>query len=185
MNLNFLENKYFLAIFAILSGFYGAQLRPTLPNFIMDLFQNPFFRVLILCLVVIKSYTDISFSIIIAILFLLVMNKVNEKLFENAFTNTINTDNLEQICNNIFLDKETIIGCINTINNYTPNLNDRDTNYEKLSCLNNVNYEKLSTICKEIPKPLSKDQNVNCVEKYKLKPTYNVPDINGDCSKLL
>lgn len=182
MNLNFLENKYFLAIFAILSGFYGGQLRPTLPNFIMDLFQNPFFRVLILCLVVIKSYTDVSFSIIIAILFLLVMNKVNEKLFENAFTNT---DNIQQICNNTFLDKETIIGCINTINNYTPNINDRDNNYEKLSCLNNVNDEILSTTCNGIVMPLSKDQNVNCVEKYKLKPTYNVPNINGDCSTLL
>ena len=74
---------------------------------------------------------------------------------------------------------------INTINNYTPNINDRDNNYEKLSCLNNVNDEILSTTCNGIVMPLSKDQNVNCVEKYKLKPTYNVPNINGDCSTLL
>jgi hypothetical protein len=187
MNLTFLENKYFLAIFAIFSGLYSAQIRPGLPKFIMDLFQNPIFRVLILSLIVVRSYKDIEFSIIIAMSFLLITNIVINQLFEDKFTNTdVNIENNnQQICNNTFLDKESIISCINTIDNYTTNLNDKDKNLSKLYCMNNVNEDKLSTICKNVSiPPITQLPDINCIEQYKLKPTYDIEDIKGDCSKL-
>ena len=80
MSLDFLENKYSLAIISILSGLYAAQIRPTLPTVVMDLFQNPIFRVLILFLVVVRSYKDPQFSLIIAVSFLLIMNIVLKRL---------------------------------------------------------------------------------------------------------
>ena len=188
MNLTFLENKYFLAIFAIFSGLYSAQIRPGLPKFIMVLFQNPIFRVLILSLIVVRSYKDIQFSIIIAISFLLITNIVINQLFEDTFTNTdinIKENNNQQMCNDTLLDKESIISCINTIDNYTTKLNEKDINLSKLYCMNNINEDKLSTTCKNVSiPPITQLPNINCIEQYKLKPTYNIEDITGDCSKL-
>lgn len=194
MNLTFLENKYFLAIFAIFSGLYSAQIRPDLPQFIMDLFQNPIFRVLILSLVVVRSYKDIQFSIIIAISFLLITNTVINQLFEKKFTNiamftntdvNINENNIQQICNDTFLEKESIISCINTIDKYTTTLDDKDINLSKLYCMNNIAEDKLSTTCKNVSiPPISELPNINCIEQYKLKPTYDLENIKGDCSKL-
>ena len=195
MSLDFLENKYSLAIFAIFSSIYAAQIRPTIPKFMMDLFQNPIFRVLIIFLVVVRSYKDIQFSLIIAMSFLLISDTVINQLFEKKFTNIANFTNTDenikendtqQICTNTFLDKESIINCINTVDNYTPNSNDIDRNLEKLYCMNNENYNKLSTTCNNVSiPPITQLPNINCVEQYKLKPTYNIEDINGDCSKLL
>jgi hypothetical protein len=188
MNLTFLENKYFLAIFAIFSGLYSAQIRPGLPKFIMDLFQNPIFRVLILSLIVVRSYKDIEFSIIIAMSFLLITNIVINQLFEDKFTNTdvnINENNIQQICNDTFLEKESIISCINTIDKYTTALDDKDINLSKLYCMNNIAEDKLSTTCKNVSiPPISELPNINCIEQYKLKPTYDLENIKGDCSKL-
>lgn len=181
MNLNFLENKYFLAIFAILSGLYGGQIRPTLPKFIMDLFQNPVFRVLILFLVVVRSYKDIQFSLIISMAFLLITNQVNEQLCEEKFTN-ISTDT--NMCNDIFLENDSIIKCINTVDNYTNNLNDKNTNLSKLYCMHKKTRDKIATTCINKERPLSKELNINCVEQYKLKPTYNIENIKRNCSNL-
>ena len=181
MNLNFLENKYFLAIFAILSGMYGGQIRPTLPKFIMDLFQNPVFRVLILFLVVVRSYKDIQFSLIISMAFLLITNQVNEQLCEEKFTN-ITTDT--NMCNNVFLENDSIKKCINTVDNYSNNLNDKNTNLSKLRCIYKKNHNKISTTCENVERPLSKELNINCVEQYKLKPTYNIENVYGNCQNL-
>ena len=188
MNLTFLENKYFLAIFAIFSGLYSAQIRPGLPKFIMVLFQNPIFRVLILSLIVVRSYKDIQFSIIIAISFLLITNIVINQLFEDTFTNTdinIKENNNQQMCNDTLLDKESIISCINTIDNYTTKLNEKDINLSKLYCMNNINEDKLSTTCKNVSiPPITQLPNINCIEQYKLKPTYNIENVYGNCQNL-
>lgn len=181
MNLNFLENKYFLAIFAILSGMYGGQIRPTLPKFIMDLFQNPVFRVLILFLVVVRSYKDIEFSLIISMAFILITNQVNEQLCEEKFTN-ITTDT--NTCNDIFLEKASLLKCINTVDNYSTNLNNKNTNLSKLHCMYKKTRDKIGTTCLNETRPLNKELNINCVEQYKLKPTYNIENVYGNCENL-
>jgi hypothetical protein len=181
MNLNFLENKYFLAIFAILSGIYGGQIRPTLPKFIMDLFQNPIFRVLILFLVVVRSYKDIQFSLIISMAFLLITNQVNEQLCEEKFTNIITDTNM---CNDVFLENESLKKCINTVDNYSGNFNNKNTNLSKLRCMYKKNHDKISTTCQNAERPLNTELNINCVEQYKLKPTYDIPNVYGNCQML-
>ena len=186
MNLNFLENKYFLAIFAILSGIYGGQIRPALPKFIMDLFQNPIFRVLILFLVVVRSYKDPQFSLIIAVSFLLIMNIVNEQLFKDTFTNiNIQENNIERLCSDINLDKKKIIKCINNIDNYASNEEHKRNNLDKLQCMNVKTSNRLRDTCtnvqisqRDIP------TNLDCVETYKLQPKYEIGTINNDCSNV-
>ena len=84
-NLDFFENKYFFAVFSILMFMYAAQIRPNLPKFIMDLFQNPIFRVAILFLILVRGYKDPQFALIVAVAFLLIMNVVNEQLFKETF----------------------------------------------------------------------------------------------------
>jgi len=187
MNLDFLENKYFLAIFSILSGLYAAQIRPTLPNFIMDLFQNPCFRVVVLFLVVLRSYKDPQFSLIIAVSFLLIMNIVNEQLFKDTFANiNIQESANETLCSDINLNKQIIIKCINDIDNYTSNPEDKRKNLKKLNCMNvnNSNIIRGDT-CKNVQiYPREIPPNINCIEKYKLQPTYEIGTINDDCSNV-
>ena len=88
MNLNFLDNKYFFAVFSILMLMYAAQIRQPLPKFMMDLFQNPIFRIAILFLVLVRGYKDPQFSLIVAVSFVLIMNIVNEQLFKESFEDT-------------------------------------------------------------------------------------------------
>jgi FlaA1/EpsC-like NDP-sugar epimerase len=187
MDLDFLENKYFLAIFSILSGLYAAQIRPTLPNFIMDLFQNPCFRVVVLFLVVLRSYKDPQFSLIIAISFVIIMNIVNEQLFKDTFANiNIQESTNEQLCSDINLNKNLIINCINDIDNYTSNSEHKKKNLDKLYCMkiNNSNTLKGDT-CKNVQIfPRQIPTNVNCIEKYKLQPNYEIGTINSDCSNV-
>ena len=186
MSLDFLENKYSLAIISILSGLYAAQIRPTLPTVVMDLFQNPIFRVLILFLVVLRSYKDPQFSLIIAVSFLLIMNIVNEQLFKDTFTNiNIQESNVETLCSDINLNKNKIIKCINNIDNYASKSEYKDKNLPKLQCMN-VNTSKiLRDTCANVQIfPRDIPTNLDCVETYKLEPTYEIGTINKDCSNV-
>ena len=186
MSLDFLENKYSLAIISILSGLYAAQIRPTLPTVVMDLFQNPIFRVLILFLVVLRSYKDPQFSLIIAVSFLLIMNIVNEQLFKDTFTNiNIQESNVETLCSDINLNKNKIIKCINNIDNYASNFEDKEKNLDKLQCMNVNTSNILRDTCANVQIfPRDIPTNLDCVETYKLQPTYEIGTINNDCSNV-
>lgn len=85
MNLDFFENKYFFAIFAIFSTMYAFQIRPNLPDFLVKLFQNSFFRVGILFLVLYRGYKDVQFSILVAGAFVIIMDAVRQKAFQENF----------------------------------------------------------------------------------------------------
>ena len=78
--------------------FYGATASPNLPDFILDLFKNEMFRVLILSLIVYKGNSNPTFSILIAFSFVLIMNMINKREivegfrenFKETFTNNNN-----------------------------------------------------------------------------------------------
>lgn len=89
MNLDFFENKYFFAIFVIFITLYAVQIRPTLPLFMVNLFQNPIFRVVILFLILVRGYKDPQFAILVAISFVLIMNVINEQIFKERFSETV------------------------------------------------------------------------------------------------
>jgi hypothetical protein len=86
MNLDFFENKYFFAIFAIFSTMYAFQIRPNLPDFIVKLFQSSIFRVFILFLILVRGYKDVQFSILVAAAFVIIMDAVRQKVFKETFS---------------------------------------------------------------------------------------------------
>ena len=64
--------------------FYGGYASPELPEPVLNLFENPVFRIFILSLIVYKSNSNPTLSILISILFVNLMNSVNKKkLLEN------------------------------------------------------------------------------------------------------
>jgi len=160
-----LENKYFFAILSILTALYGAQIRPTLPKFIMDLFQNPIFRLLILFLVLFRGYKDPQFSIIMAISFTLIMDIVKNQLFKETFTDIYST---EQSCAEIILNKNIINHCIDNIDNNTFTESNKSKLYTKYA----LNMNNLNNMCSNInlsniivpPIPAS----IDCKSKYNL-----------------
>jgi len=86
MNLDFFENKYFFAIFAILSTMYAFQIRPNLPDFLVKLFQSSLFRVFILFLILVRGYKDVQFSILVAAAFVIIMDAVRQQVFKENFS---------------------------------------------------------------------------------------------------
>ena len=183
MNLDFFENKYFFAVFSIFMFMYAAQIRPTLPKFIMDLFQNPIFRVAILFLVLVRGYKDPQFSLIVAVAFLLIMNVVNEQLFRENFgdnqisdvntppvntpTNNTNLSENEKKCGDIMLSKNTINFCIDSLpkkqncssltddakNECLLNNASIEANQTKLETLNANNNSELNKNCNNVKIP--------------------------------
>ena len=65
--------------------FYGANASPDLPDFILVLFKNEMFRVLILSLIVYKGNSNPTFSILIAFSFVLIMNMINKREIVEGF----------------------------------------------------------------------------------------------------
>jgi hypothetical protein len=65
--------------------FYGATASPKLPNFILNLFKNDIFRVLILSLIVYKGNSNPTLSILVASAFIIVMNMVNKNKIAEEF----------------------------------------------------------------------------------------------------
>jgi hypothetical protein len=179
MNLDFFENKYFFAVFSIFMFMYAAQIRPTLPKFMMDLFQNPIFRVAILFLILVRGYKDPQFSLIVAVAFLLIMNVVNEQLFKETFADTPGTSatpasssdsstntaqqstELNDKCSNFELDRKIVNYCIDNLpkKQECGNL----SGDEKTNCImNNANIEANLTKLDVINSSTSSDFNKNC-----------------------
>ena len=82
------EHKYLSIIFTMFLVFYSSRAAPKLPNFMLKLFDNAIFRILILTLIVYKGNRDPQFAIMIAVCFTISMNILSkQKLFE-GFTDT-------------------------------------------------------------------------------------------------
>ena len=52
----------------------------------VNLFQNPIFRVVILFLILVRGYKDPQFAILVAISFVLIMTVINEQIFKEKFS---------------------------------------------------------------------------------------------------
>jgi hypothetical protein len=111
MNLDFFENKYFFAIFAIFSTMYAFQIRPNLPDFLVKLFQNSFFRVAILFLVLYRGYKDVQFSILVAGAFVIIMDAVRQKAFKETFSTEVIIDGETNETLETYADQNTTDDC--------------------------------------------------------------------------
>ena len=85
MYLDFFENKYFIAILSIFIALYTFQIKPALPPFLIKLFQNNIFRIVILFLILIRGYKDPQFALLIASAFIIIMDSVRQHVFKELF----------------------------------------------------------------------------------------------------
>jgi len=98
-------------IITVLIGLYAVLLGPELPPFIKNLFNNTFFRIAILFLVVVRGNTDPGLAIIISIAFVLTLQFINTDKFTNITPNEVDdtfTDEEEEFTNNVdgFVENE-------------------------------------------------------------------------------
>lgn len=81
--------------------FYGGLAGPDLPEIILNLFNNPVFRVFILSLIAYKGNNDPKLSILVSICFVVSMDILNKKkLFENFSNDTKMLKSIEKFSEN-------------------------------------------------------------------------------------
>lgn len=139
MNLDFFENKYFFAVFAIFSSLYAFQIRPQLPDFLVKLFQNSIFRILILFLVLVRGYKDPQFSLLVAVAFIVIMDAVRQHVFKESFADaTIDKASCE--ANQLVRNK--LDACYTSITNMKATACDGVAEDKKLECNNQYKTKK-------------------------------------------
>ena len=76
---------------------YGGLAAPKLPGFVVKLFDNAIFRILVLSLIVYKGNRDPKFAIMIAVAFTVTMNTIAKQQFMEGFADsTTDTDTLPE-----------------------------------------------------------------------------------------
>ena len=83
------SNKYGSSIITLFLVIYGGLAAPTLPKFMVKLFENPVFKILILSLIVYTGNKDPKLAIIVAIVFTVTLNTINDQKFLENFSDDI------------------------------------------------------------------------------------------------
>ena len=81
-------NKYVLPVLSLFLGVYVALARPVLPNFIVKLFENPVFRLVMISYIIYRGNVDPQLSLMIAAAFLITMHMINKQKVENLASTT-------------------------------------------------------------------------------------------------
>ena len=80
-----LDNPYVKTILITFMILYVATIRPELPSYIKNLFNNPIFRIIVLFIVVMRANKDPFFSLMIAISFVITTNYLSVQEAREAF----------------------------------------------------------------------------------------------------
>jgi hypothetical protein len=80
-------HKYVLPVLALILILYVAHVRPTLPNFVLELFHNNIFRLVVCTYIVYRANHDPQSAVLIAAVFLLIMHIVNKQFIEKFSSN--------------------------------------------------------------------------------------------------
>jgi hypothetical protein len=76
-------NKYVMPVLALILVLYVTFVRPTLPQYVQDLFHNNIFRFFVLAYIVYRANHDIQSAILLSAVFLITMHMVNKQYVEN------------------------------------------------------------------------------------------------------
>jgi len=85
------SNEYSSTIATMFLVLYGGLAAPKLPQFVVNLFDNPIFRLIVLSLIVYKGNKDPKFSIMIAVVFTMTLNIINKQTFLEGFAEECGT----------------------------------------------------------------------------------------------
>ena len=80
-----MNNPYFSAGLTLFLVLYGGMAKPDLPDFVMDLFDNALFRVLVLFLIAFTSVRNSQVALVVAVVFTITMNLVSERKMAEGF----------------------------------------------------------------------------------------------------
>ena len=80
-----MNNPYVTATLTLFLILYETLARPDLPDWMMALFENPLFRVLVLFLIAFMASHNAQVAIIVAIVFTITMNLVSERKMAEGF----------------------------------------------------------------------------------------------------
>ena len=112
-------NKYASSAITLFLVLYGGLAAPKLPKFMVKLFENPIFKIVILSLIVYNGNRDPKFAIMIGVAFTVTLNMISNQKFLEGFE-----DNQED-----FSDTDNI--------DFGGNLDITDTNQSLMSDLEN------------------------------------------------
>lgn len=80
-----LNNPYVSATLTLFLVLYGGMAKPDLPDFVMDLFDNPLFRVAVLFLIAFTASKNAQVALVVAVVFTVTMNLVSERKMAEGF----------------------------------------------------------------------------------------------------
>lgn len=84
-----LSNNYVKTGLALFLVLYSSLARPQLPQFVMDLFDNSIFRLVVLTLVVFMGNGNIQIALLTAVAFTITMSMLNEQKIAEGFVDGI------------------------------------------------------------------------------------------------
>jgi hypothetical protein len=82
---NLLANPYTASALTLFLVVYGGMAKPTLPDWVADLFDSAFFRFLFLGLIAFTATQNSQVALITALVFTLTMNLLSERKTAEAF----------------------------------------------------------------------------------------------------
>lgn len=80
-----LSNPYVMAITKITLTLYAAQIAPKAPDFLQKAFENTFVKIFLIFLILYLSDKDFQLSILIAVIYVLLMNSLSGKRLLESF----------------------------------------------------------------------------------------------------
>lgn len=101
-----LNHQIIYPILALFLAMYGPRLQPKLPKELRNLFNNNFFRFIVIMLIAYLSSENLQLSLIIALAFCLIMSYSNTQEVLEKFENTINRSDNENFSNYTVLMNE-------------------------------------------------------------------------------
>jgi hypothetical protein len=79
------SNKYASSAITLFLVLYGGLAAPKLPKFMIKLFENPIFRIVLLSLIVYNGNRDPKFAIMIGVAFTVTLNMISNQKFLEGF----------------------------------------------------------------------------------------------------
>jgi len=91
-----IKNNYFSGALTVFLILYASLAKPQLPSFIANLFEHPFFRMIVIALIAYISTKDLQVAILITVVFTLTMTLLNEQRIAEGFVAGLQQDQLGQ-----------------------------------------------------------------------------------------
>ena len=97
-------NKYASSAITLFLVLYGGLAAPKLPKFMVKLFENPIFKIVILSLIVYNGNRDPKFAIMIGVAFTVTLNMISNQKFLEGFED--NQENFSDSMSDLSLDSD-------------------------------------------------------------------------------